>query len=324
MNEELERLLTGHFGVRRRVASFERRPCPFASSHVLEELDVLLDDGTRLELLRKRTACGAAHGVKPTFLRDPLREAWVYRALLGPAELEVPVLYGVGGEGALEGPWLLLERVSGRELYQVGETGAWEAAARWVALLHVRFRGFRPPPAARLVVHDPTFHRRWLRRARALARLEGAPPATRRALDSLEQPVARAADRLATLPRTLLHGEYYASNVLVEGEGPGTVPRPVDWEMASLGPGVIDLAALIAGGWEEAARERIVWAYRDALERAGGHPANPVRFRGDLEAARLCLAVQWLGWSARWSPPPEQAGDWLAEARAAAARVVDR
>lgn len=321
LRAEVERLLAAYFGGHVPVVRLERRASPFASTHPLEELDVVLGDGHRLELVLKKPGVPAVSGVPPTFLRDRLREVGVYRTLLEPARLGSPILYGVGGEGSRSGPWLLLERVAGRELYQVGHPAPWRAAARWLGFLHARFERFRPPSAARLLVRDPAFHMRWLRRARARARLGRAPPATHRALQSLEEPVRLAALRLDALPRTFLHGEFYASNVLVEGDGDGAHARPVDWEMAALGPAPIDLAALTSGGWTDAEKQRMIASYREALLEVGARPPDPDALVGALESARLCLAVQWLGWSARWTPPPTQARDWLAEARAAAARV---
>ena len=38
------------------------------------------------------------------------------------------------------------------------------------------------------------------------------------------------------------------------------------------------------------------------------------RFLSSLDYCRLHLAVQWLGWSPSWTPPPEHAQDWLNEA----------
>jgi aminoglycoside phosphotransferase (APT) family kinase protein len=110
------------------------------------------------------------------------------------------------------------------------------------------------------------------------------------------------------LPKTVIHGEFYASNVLVAGEA--SVPRvcPVDWELAASGPGLIDLAALVSGGWAEEDREAIVSAYRSA---AGTVAFSPEQ----LDLARLHLAVQWLGWAPpNWTPPEGQRHDWLGEA----------
>jgi thiamine kinase-like enzyme len=79
---------------------------------------------------------------------------------------------------------------------------------------------------------------------------------------------------------------------------------PVDWEMAGIGPGVLDVAALLSG-WGDEQRSAIVAGY-------GVVPAEA------LAAARLHIAMQWLGWSPGWTPPPEHARDWLAEALGAA------
>ena len=47
--------------------------------------------------------------------------------------------------------------------------------------------------------------------------------------------------------------------------------------------------------------------------------AQELRFA--LDCARLHLALQWLGWSPGWTPPPEHALDWRAELPRLAARV---
>jgi aminoglycoside phosphotransferase (APT) family kinase protein len=96
------------------------------------------------------------------------------------------------------------------------------------------------------------------------------------------------------------------------GEGEGLRVCPVDWEMAALGPGLIDLAALTAGGWTSDEREKLALAYHAAL---GSHETPPLdAFLVVLDYCRLHLAVRWLGWSQDWTPPPEHAQDWLGEA----------
>jgi thiamine kinase-like enzyme len=111
-------------------------------------------------------------------------------------------------------------------------------------------------------------------------------------------------ERLASLPTTLVHGELYASNVIV---GEGRV-CPVDWELAGIGPGVLDVAALTTG-WPDSERSMLADEYRRALVR----PPDADRFAADLDCASLHLALQWLGWSPGWTPPPEHVRDWRAE-----------
>ena len=120
-------------------------------------------------------------------------------------------------------------------------------------------------------------------------------------------------DRLAAVPAAFVHGEFYASNVLVDLTPGRLRVCPVDWEMAGLGPGLVDLAALVTG-WAEEDREALALRYHSALPSRGGWAPTYPEFRVLLDCSRLMLAVRWLGWSPQWSPPEEHARDWLADA----------
>ena len=74
------------------------------------------------------------------------------------------------------------------------------------------------------------------------------------------------------------------------------------------GPGVLDLAALTLGLVEDEATA-LVETYRLARE----EPPDAEELGFELDCARLHLAIQWLGWSPDWTPPPEHARDWHAE-----------
>ena len=114
---------------------------------------------------------------------------------------------------------------------------------------------------------------------------------------------------------TLLHGEFYPSNVLVQGSpGEAVRIRVIDWEMAGIGSGLLDLAALIAGKHEPGLRRRIVDAYRSELAHL------PDAFVETLRAARLLVALQWIGWEPDWTAPDEHAHDWHGDAVSFAAR----
>ena len=258
-----------------------RRPYPYATSWPLEEIELARLDGGKLHVLLKRF--DESPTTRPSVVRDPAREVAAYRLLAGE-QLGTPHCYASGS------CWLVLEKVEGVELWQCGDREAWEAAARWAARLHSRFDGRRlsAPPLLR---RDAQFHGRWFARARALAGEK---------VDELRPAGEVAVARLDALPQTLVHGELYPANVLIAG------PRVavVDWETAAIGPGVIDLAALLTG-LTSGEREAIVQAF-------GG--VDPL----DLAAAQLVLAVQWLGWCEGWQAPPEHRRDWFAEARSAA------
>jgi Phosphotransferase enzyme family len=312
LRDSLQRVLPEALGRRCRVSEVRRRPFAYQTSFGLEEVEVILDDSQRLDLLLKDLAWGALDSAgrtaKPAFLYDPLREIAVYGRLLAPSDLGAPRYYGSVVDPERDRFWLFVEKVEGRELYQVGELEQWELAAHWLALMHARFADEveRHLAEARLVRHDRGYYTSWMKRAR-----EYAPPERRRALDWLATRYEGVVERLASLPATVIHGEFYASNVLVADGGR---VAPVDWEIAGAGPGLVDLAALVTG-WGPRERAALARAYENA-GRASAAPGIEGAGAGEaLELCRLHLAVQRLGWAPPgWSPPVEHRRDWFAEA----------
>jgi Ser/Thr protein kinase RdoA (MazF antagonist) len=301
-----------------RPAEIRRRPSEYRTSFPLEELDLTLEDGVELRLAFKQLAwstLGEARLAKPRFLHDPQREPAVYEAVLPRAPLGPARYYGSVVDPAADRYWLFVEWVEGRELYQVGDRALWEAAVRWLGELHAVLGDDVEGHAerGRLLDYDEAYYRRWLDRAREFAQASGSPASP--ALDELGDRYGTVVEELLSLPRTVIHGEFYASNVLV-AEGPeATRVAPVDWELAAVAPGLIDLAALVSGDWGEDDRGAIVAAYRSAI----GTTDFSTR---DLDLARLHLAVQWLGWAPpSWVPPEGQRHDWLAEAMELAERL---
>lgn len=326
LHAALEEALGRRSGQRRRVIRLERRPSIYSTSFAIEELDVRLDDDTSLRLLYEDLSRHAllvdARQAKPTFLYDPLREIETYRSILGSNRLGTPICYGIIVESRTERYGLLLEKVPGVELYQVGDLATWQRVAEWLAIMHARFAGQSEALAhvAPLLKYDAGYYRLWADRARATLGRAGPRLSRdeRRGTEQLFGNYDRVIERLVALPMTFVHGEFYASNVLVHehayGEGEGLRVCPVDWEMAALGPGLVDLAALTAGGWTMWEKEELALAYFATLAPYGMLPTTPDAFLVALDYCRLHLAVQWLGWSQDWTPPPEHAQDWLGEA----------
>lgn len=258
------------------IAGVERRPYAYETSHPLEELDVELEDGRALSLLRKDL--GTRPAKRPSFLHDPTREIETYRRVLAPVELGTATFYGDADEQ------LYIEKVDASELWQFGELEVWQRVARWLAGAHAALADQADEP--HLLRYDGDFYRLWLNRAQAITGELG--------------PVARIYDdvveRLLALPQGLIHGDFYPSNVLVAEAR----ICPVDWELAAAGPLLLDVAAL-ATGWPQEEQDAIVAAYGDVSSEA-------------LDCCRLHLAVRWLGWSDDWTPPAEHAKDWRLEA----------
>jgi hypothetical protein len=258
-----------------------RSPFIYATTWPLDEVDIVQADGSELRLLVKQL--DGVQLIKPPFVCNPAREIAAY-GLLADTGLDTARCYASGRW------WLALERVEAAPLWQHADVASWAATARWAARLHARFYG-RRFVAQHLLVHNESFYNGWFDRARAIVGEE---------LEALRRATDTATARLVALPPTLIHGELYPSNVLVGGDR----VTVVDWETAASGPGVIDLAALVTGA-EGDAQLAMAAAF------GGVEPS-------DLAAARLVLALQWLGWAKDWHPPREHRRDWLAEAHAAA------
>ena len=300
------------------VVRIERRPYPYATSYPLEEVTALLDDGRTLGLILKDLTwdrlLGDARRTKPRFLYEPRRCIETYRCILQGSGVGT-TCHGAFSDDASGRHWILVEKVPGVELWQIGDLGTWESVARWLAGFHRSFadegeRVMRRNP--HLLRYDSEFLRMWPPRALDVASRHDTVGDELRRLADLVAGYEQVVDRLTAVPPSFLHGELYPSNVLVDCADGGVAVWPIDWEMAGAGPPLMDLAALTAG-WEGEEQAMLVDAY---FEELGPAPwLGPAGEAGALlDACRLHYAVQWLGWSPDWSPPPEHARDWVSEA----------
>jgi aminoglycoside phosphotransferase (APT) family kinase protein len=298
------------------VGGIDRRPSPYRTSFPIEELRFELTGRGPVRVGFKQLdwdrLAPTGRLAKPRFLHDPEREPEVYRVVLPQAPPGPPEFFGSVLDE--DRRWLFVEWVEGRELFQVGERELWEEAARWLARFHVALAPAweRARDEAHLLDHDAAFYRRWIERAREFA--------TRpKPIEWLAARHDQVVEALLAQPRTVVHGEFYASNVLVAsdfdhtgvGQESDTRVAPVDWELAAVGSGLSDLAALVSG-WPAEDREAIAAAY-------AAEPGVPPFGARDLDLARLQVAIQWLGWAPpEWEPPEGQRHDWLGEALALA------
>jgi Phosphotransferase enzyme family len=308
----------------RTVTAITRHPYPYATSSPLEELEVRFDRGSAVTLIFKDLAFDRllddARRSKPASLYEPGRVIETYRHILGPAGMG-PRCYAAVSDPRRGRYWLLLEKVSGVELWQVGELEVWEEVARWLAGLHDRFAG----ETADLRTKNPhlfDFETTWfdLWRGRAQKALVESDDSRASALLGALDRYDEVIEKLEALPRTLVHGEFYPSNVMVARDDSGLRVCPVDWEMAGTGPGLLDLAAL-SGGFGRSERGRLFSAYRSAMVELGADLPSRQEMRASLDRCRLHLALQWIGWSASWNAPTEHAYDWVGEALTLARRL---
>jgi hypothetical protein len=325
---DLERALGERRGAPVSIEALERRPCAYRTSFALEELDVALADGTRLRLMLKDLSRAGLHeealAAKPKLLYEPMREIHVYRDLLDGAGLGTAEYHGSSIDPVRDRWWLFIENVVGDALWQIGEFEIWEETARWLARMHGSL-GRRAASEGPLLRYDAGLLGVWAERAAGFADDPGSPWSARER-QQVRRLTARYGEviaQLGALAPTFIHGEFYPSNVLVQRGGAKPRICPIDWEIAAVGPGLLDLAALSVGKWTGTERARLATAYRSAAPpgaETGAHLTDE-EFDRALDFARLHLAVQWLGWEPRWEPPPEHRHDWLGEALALAERL---
>jgi aminoglycoside phosphotransferase (APT) family kinase protein len=272
------------------VPEVRRRAWPYASSHPIEELRA---PGSTLGRLLFKDLSQARGSIRPAFTADPIGEIVAYRDVLAESDVDAPRYIASRVDPGRA--WLVVELVTGRPLWQVGDLPVWERAAGWLARLHA----LPLPDCAGLLRYDAEHLRRrielavWLPRRRQIAE--------------------RAAERLGELPLSFIHGEFTASNVMVSGRRARI--RPVDWETAGIGPGVLDLAALGLGSWSADERGRIEEAYRAAC------PPDRRPTEEQLDLARLVLAAQWTGWADGWVAPEQHRRDWRGQVSALVERL---
>jgi hypothetical protein len=320
----LESLLTYHFGKTQQILQLECQPSDYRTSFPIEVIKLSLHDVGKLEIILKKLGwdqlAEGARRVKPKFLHDPLREIEVYHSLLGRYSLGTAICYGSVVKPDQGRYWLFLEKVSGLELYQIGDLATWKEVACWLARMHLRFAAELCHPSRSFVTHllryDQSFYEQWMTRALTFARTKQSHNSVAGYSDLtwLARRYAKVIERLTSLPSTIIHGEFYASNILVDNAAGSLRVCPVDWEMAAVGPGLVDLAALIAGKWTDEEREEIAFSYYTEIVKKSEAVSSREDFFTALQYCRLHLAIQWLGWANKWTPPPEHSQNWLEEA----------
>ncbi len=209
---------------------------------------------------------------------DGVDYEWRLLAHLATRELPVPrrVEGPRPGEVRVDGkPTAVFEVVGGAESCQRGVTpGRAEAVGRFLAAAHRAADDFPLRRAGRFTRADV---RERLDQAESAgeAALQGPIATTREALDEVD------AELPGDLPTGVIHGDLFRDNVRWEGD---TIVAAIDWESASDGARVYDLAVtLLAWCWGD--------AFEPALARAlcAGYSAE--RPLADVERRSLRLAL---------------------------------
>jgi hypothetical protein len=121
-----------------------------------------------------------------------------------------------------------------------------------------------------------------------------APDAAATLVDRLFQDPAPLLDRLARLPRTLLHGDLKLANMAVASDGTVTL---LDWSVVMNGPIAVELAWLLAVNSSRlpGTLDETIDRYAAHLERESGRPLDDFRWEVQLHVVALSGLMMY-GW----------------------------
>jgi Phosphotransferase enzyme family len=290
----LTSVLRSHESTGGQVTILDRQPNIYSSTFPSEIVTCRVDEGGDLKLFCKYAAGGHPDNVYG-HRGGVAYEAAVYRHLLQPSQATTPRLYGTYTDISTGDSWLILEYLEKnlRLPKATGMPAPLGLAAHWIGRFHrLSEDRLSDIPTPFLIRYDAEYYLGWVRRSSLFAgNLHQRFPWLRTLCERSEEFIAL----LLTSPLTVIHGEYYGSNILFRG---GRV-YPVDWESAAVAAGEVDVAALTDGWPEEIARQCEL-----EYQRVRWPEGSPADFERRLCAARLYLYFRWLGDRPYWTTHP--------------------
>lgn len=212
-------------------------------------------------------------------------EADTYQKLLQYLDLSSSTLYGIYREPANKRTGLILEYLAdSARVIKTSEPEAMDKAARWIGRFHALCSTRVSSPALSFLRrYDLDYYKGWVRRT--LQMTEQSGPSSRW-LETVCNRFDEVIEALDDSPPTIIHGEYYPENILLQD---GMI-YPVDWESTAIGSGEIDLVTLTEG-WDQDAIQGLELEYQQARWPEG----PPHDFHRSLCAARIYIQFRWLG-----------------------------
>lgn len=289
-----------------------RRRGEFQKHTGVEVVTARLASGRQVELFVKHL--GSRQSDHPDQQRRD-REARLYEELLLSGDgLPVAEYLGARWDESAATGLLVLEHLDGWPLHY-HELDQWFAAARRLAELHAYFAA-RPQSllaADFLLRLDAEYLSAWAECA-VLAVAESYSAELARRLERLVASWERVVAPIAAQPVTVVHNDLSRKNVIVST---ATVPARicfVDWEMAGIGCGLLDLVHLRYQRLDPASDRRMLAEYADALSGTGLLPANRRELRELFAACELHRTVYRLARCGSWGKPREYVADRIAAA----------
>lgn len=313
----LEGALRGAMGRPVEVAAFDRAPSRFATLFPAEVLTVELVGGERVSLFLKHL--GEEEQPDHPEKRCREREVRIYEQLLGDPRLPVVRFCGSEWNGTTRRYELFLEYVDDLTLNYQG-LEHWLTAARRLAHFHAYFATQTETLLGCdfLLRIDALHLREWAERAVAAVASQSAELAAklRRVADRHDVP----ADVLAAQPTTLVHNDLSPKNVIADRSLSPARICFVDWEMAGVGCGVMDIVHL-KYGLDDKGDRRLCAAYCGELAGTDLLPSGRTDVRSVFAACELHRTLHRLAHVNYWLTPLETVDRWVADAHRLRAAV---
>jgi tRNA A-37 threonylcarbamoyl transferase component Bud32 len=288
--------------------SAERAPCRFRTLYPAEVVSVKLNSGeTRRFFVKQLGNEQADHPDKQR--RD--REVRVYDELLRERRLPVPRIYGWDRSPISGRQELVLEYVDDLTLRHQ-DLAHWSVAARALGRLH-RWFGERREQLDRcdfLLRIDAAYAWSWY--DRAVVSVQALDPVLGRRLEGSVAGAGWAADLLARAPATLVHNDLSPKNIIVDRSSRPARVHVLDWELAGVGCGALDIVHL-CHGLERDEAERVWSAYREELVGTDVLPRPASQQQRMVAACKLHKTLYRLAHAGGWSLPLGTVEDWVAE-----------
>lgn len=177
------------------------------------------------------------------------REIGVYRSLASELPLKVPTLVAASSYG----DWMLMEEIALQRDPAKWRAEDYRLAIEQLTNLHDRFWGLEEDLTTFSWLGHPLradFEVHVAAAAKAIQRIvnkgEPAPIASHPERMSVLATLTTLADKviapLLEQPATLLHGDYWPGNIIVDSQGEQVV---LDWQLTGIGPGIVDVLVFV-------------------------------------------------------------------------------
>jgi hypothetical protein len=312
----LERLLQDTEGRQVKISSLRRQPSPFATLFPAEALSVSLESGDEIRLFVKHL--GPEQSDHPDKQRRD-RETRVYEELLGDDDLPVPRYYGSNWNETTKRREVFLEYIDDWNL-KYHDLEYWFIAARRLAQFHAYFatRAEKLLACDFLLHFDTSYLYEWADRAITVLSDQSEELAAEFAL--AVGCYDRVAEILASQPLTLAHNDLAPKNVLADRSTNPARICFVDWEMAGIGCGLMDLVEL-KYGLDPINDQKMRMAYCAELAETDLLPSCPEDRSRLFDACELSQTVYRLAHSKSWRLPIAKVAQWVSEARQLVMRI---